>query len=500
MRTLDEDHAGRPAAARTSSAASSCDALGWMKHVPVRAPRQGRNALILQAILAVSAMATLTMAIASCATASSTAAMTESAVALAISAYAWTCFGLLRTGRFRLSAALTVIGGLLLIGSSYQAYGLRVQSGLQVTHLLPLLLAGLLLGRAALWWAALANAAILAIGVHTDLQLATTPAQASEALAGLPLAVMNVLVLAVIMDRLILSSQRAIKRSEELDAACLELARQVEEKERAYERLLQTQKMETIGRLSTGIAHDFNAILSVILGHATSVNIRGGSIDAVLPGIQQAARRGATLTRRLLSFSRVHVKQLSTFDLAEAIEEVHPLILPMFPRGIQVSLRTCGSGLTIRADRDELVLALLNIASNACDAMPQGGRFVLQVESDASHASIWMEDTGIGMTADVRARIFEPFFTTKPSDKGTGIGMATVHRFVADHAGEIDVDSEPGRGTRIRIRLPLAVACDSNGDDAGQPASRMSQGEGEHRASAPARVEAGAVARRAAGC
>jgi len=112
-------------------------------------------------------------------------------------------------------------------------------------------------------------------------------------------------------------------------------------------------------------------------------------------------------------------------------------------------------------DREELELVLLNIASNACDAMPDGGSFALSVERDGDHARIRIEDTGEGMAADVLARLFEPFFTTKPKDKGTGIGMAIVQRFVADSGGEIGVDSAPGQGTRIRIRIPLARECGS---------------------------------------
>ncbi|MBT2747661.1 ATP-binding protein [Lysobacter sp. ISL-52] len=440
--------------------------IGWMNRVPIHARRDRRNALTLQAILAVATTATLFMAIASCAAGADRGGGGENGLILVISAYTGLCFCLLRNGWFRLATSLTVAGGLLLIGASYQAYGLQAQSGLQITLLLPLLFSGLFLGRGAVWWTALANAAVLGIGAHTDLRLATDSMQASQVLSNLLLAGMNFLVLVMILDRLILSSQRAINRSEELNALCLELTRQVEEKERAYERLLQTQKMETVGRLSTGIAHDFNAILSVILGHATSVDKRGGSIDAVLPGIRQAARSGATLTRRLLSFSRTHVRQVSTFDLAEAIDEVRPLILPMFPRGIQASLDTSASGLLVRADRDELVLALLNIVSNACDAMPQGGRFFLSVEADGTHAALKLEDTGTGMTPQVLARVFEPFFTTKPKDKGTGIGMTTVQRFVAEHGGEIDVDSAPGQGTRMRIRLPLAQAGSEIGDGA----------------------------------
>lgn len=465
--------------AREPSASPWHGFIAWIKRLPIAEARDRRNALTLQAILAVIAMTTLSLAIVSCAATADMSTASDHWLLLVVSAYAWSCVGLLRKGFFRLSTSLTVIGGLLLMSVSYQAYGLRAQSGLQITHLLPLLLAGLFLGRAAVWWTALAYAAVLAIGTHTDLVLAIDSMQVSETSTYLLLVAMNFLVLVTILDRLIFSSQRAISRSEELNKLCLELKRQVEEKERAYERLLQTQKMETIGRLSTGIAHDFNAILSVILGHATSVDRRGGNIDAVLPGIRQAARSGATLTRRLLSFSRTHTRQVSTFDLAEAVDEVRPLILPMFPRGIQVSLDTSAAGLWVNADRDELVLALLNIVSNACDAMPQGGRFSVSVQADGDHASLSLEDTGLGMPPEVLSRLFEPFFTTKPKDKGTGIGMATVQRFVADHGGTIQADSAPGRGTRIRIRLPLATAADELRDDAARGLSRAYPGAHE---------------------
>jgi signal transduction histidine kinase len=292
------------------------------------------------------------------------------------------------------------------------------------------------------------------IGARVDLGLATNAAAASEVLPSLLLSGMNFLVLAVILDRLILSLQRAIERGDELNAACLKLEREIEEKERAYARLVQTQRMEAIGRLSAGAAHDFNNILSVILGLATSSSKPS---EVLLPRIRQAALRGAVITRRLLSFGRTQTRETSIFDLTEAVDEMRSLILPMFHRDIRVRLDIPDSDLPVNTDREELELALLNIAGNACDAMPQGGRFTLSIESSGDDALIRIEDTGAGMTPDVLARLFEPFFTTKPKDKGTGIGMAIVHRFVADSGGGIDVDSTPGQGTRIRIRLPLAT-------------------------------------------
>ena len=430
--------------------------IAWTGRLPIEAPQDRRNALMLQTVLAIIGATAFAMAIFSSVTADASG-LGESWIALSISAYACACFHLLRRGLFRLSASLTVIGSLLLIGISYQTYGLQAQSGVQMTHLMPLLFAGLLLGRTAVWLTALANAVALAIGAWVDLGHATNAAAASEVLPNLFLSGMNFLVLAVILDRLILSSQRAIQRSEELNATCLELEYEIEEKERAYERLLHTQRMETIGRLSTGVAHDFNNILSVILGLATPLARQGVPVDAILPGIRQAARRGAVVTRRLLSFSRTQAKQVSRFDLVEAIDEMRSLILPMFHEGIEARLDLPAHSLPVEMDRNELELALLNLVGNACDAMPKEGRFTLSVEASDRHALIRMEDTGVGMPPEVLARVFEPFFTTKPKDKGTGIGMAIVHRFIADIGGEVKVDSAPGQGTRICLRLPQAA-------------------------------------------
>ena len=418
---------------------------------------------MLETVLFIAGVAALSMATVSHVTAGAPG-RAATLGALAIAGVAWSGVLLSRRGYFPLAAGLTVVGGLTLIWLSYATYGLQAQSSLQMTHLMPLLFAGLLLGRAAVWWTALANAIALGIGAWVDMAHATNAAAASAVLPALLLSAMNFLVLAVILDRLILSSQRAIQRS-------VELENEIEQKELAFARLLQTQRMEAIGRLSTGVAHDFNNILSVILGLATSSRHRG-SVETILPGIRQAARRGAVVTRRLLSFSRTQVHHVSTFDLAVAIDEARTLILPMFSANIEVRLDLPQPGPLVRADRDELELSLLNIIGNACDAMPKGGRFDLSVGSSGDHAFIHIEDTGVGMAPDVLARVFEPFFTTKPREKGTGIGMAIVQRFVADSDGEMDIDSAPGQGTRIRIRLPIATQ-DTVPHEAGLQALRI---------------------------
>ena len=432
---------------------------------PAVPPQDRRNALMLQTVLAITVAAAGSMTVHSL-LGGRDAASSETWGPLAIAVYALGCLWLLRRSRYRLSAAFAVCGGMVLIGVSYANYGLQAQAGLQMTHLIPLLFAGLLLGRAAVWWTALASGVALALGARIDLMRAANAAASAQVLPDLVLSTLNFLVLAVILDRLILSSQRAIERSNALDAANAELEREIEQNERAHARLLHTQRMEAIGRLSAGAAHDFNNILHVILGLASSPASQEAERDGTLAMILQAAQRGAVVTRRLLSFSRNQERQVSVFDLTEAVAGMGPLIEPMFHSGVRVRLDRTSLRLFVEADRDELELALLNMASNASDAMPEGGRFGLAVERDGDHALIRVEDTGTGMTDEVRARLFESFFTTKPRDRGTGIGMTIVQRFVADSGGRIDVDSAPGRGTLIHLRLPLAAAGDDPRTDA----------------------------------
>lgn len=411
-----------------------------------------RNVLMLRTVLVVIGVTSTIMAV----TSASVPANGEFLATALIGVCAWVCFLLLQRGHYRPVAAATVAGSMLLVGLSYQAYGLQAQSGLQMTHLMPLLFAGLLLGRTAVWWTAVAYAAALTMGALVDAGQAHDGAAAAEVWPDLLLAALNFLALAVILDRLIAISQKAVRRSEALDEACIELEREIAEKEQAYSRLLHTQRMEAIGRLSAGVAHDFNNILSVILGHADSGGAVAANPATGLEGVRKAARRGAVLTRRLLSFGRTQAGEVTRFDLGEAIGEVRGLIQPMFPRSVEVHLEPAGGPLPVELDRDELELALLNIAGNACDAMPDGGRFTLTVEQCQDQAVIRIADTGIGMSADVAKRVCEPFFTTKPKDSGTGIGMTIVQRFVSDAGGHLDIDSTPGHGTRLALWLPLA--------------------------------------------
>ncbi|MBX9403213.1 hypothetical protein K4L06_18030 [Lysobacter sp. BMK333-48F3] len=436
----------------------------WLAH---HSP-ENSNVLMLRAILAATLAAAVAMAVASWPRAPGGPSVSDEFLgASAVALYASACLYLSTQGRYRLSSALAVAGGLLLVGLSYRTYGLRAQSELQMHHLFPMLLACLLLGRQGLWWALAGNLLALALGAWVDIGRDESPLSRSATVSGLALPAMHLLVLAAILDRLIASSQRAIRRGEELRALCRELEQLVEQKELAYARLMHIQRMEAMGRLSAGVAHDFNHVLSVIIGLSTSRSRRSDAIEAILPDIRRAAQHGATLTRRLLNFSRAGERQVAAFDLCGTIEQARPLLLSMLQGEVSANIVIPESEALVLADRDEFVLALLNLAGNASDALQGKGEFLLSVEIEREHAVLRMEDSGIGMAPEVMERVFEPFFTTKPRERGTGMGMAMVHRFVTDCAGTIAIDSRPSAGTRIRISLPLAGSQRPPNDSAG---------------------------------
>ena len=234
------------------------------------------------------------------------------------------------------------------------------------------------------------------------------------------------------------------------------------------------QKMEAVGRLAGGVAHDFNNLLSVIQGNA-QLALRAISKGA--PGHEEvaeiglAADRAAVLTRQLLTFSRQQPLSLQDLRPNEVIEEIQRLLERLLGDEIKLALSMEALTGTVRADRGQLEQVLMNLAVNARDAMPNGGKLEIATgdievtpEFARKHPGtepgfyvlIAVSDTGTGMSADIKARIFEPFYTTKPRGKGTGLGLSTVYGIVQQSGGFILVDSEPGLGTTFRIYLPRA--------------------------------------------
>ncbi len=229
---------------------------------------------------------------------------------------------------------------------------------------------------------------------------------------------------------------------------------------RVEEQLRQAQKMETLGQLTGGIAHDLNNVLSVILGNAELMRqeLPEGRDDlrTDLGELMAAARRGAAMIRKVAGFSRSGPLEAVVLDLGVSVRETAETLRQLIPAGIEVVIGAPAEPVPVRADRGALEQILMNLVTNARDAMPDGGRIEIQVARSGGTGSFTVRDSGIGMDDATRGRILEPFFTTKPPPLGTGLGMAMVDSLVRRQGGTLAIESAPGRGTTVTVALPLA--------------------------------------------
>jgi len=252
------------------------------------------------------------------------------------------------------------------------------------------------------------------------------------------------------------------------------IARDITAQKRAEGQLRQSQKMEAVGRLAGGVAHDFNNILGII--NACTEFLRDRIDPAAEPSlyvenIKKATERGTALTKQLLAFSRSPAIQPRVLDLNERLRDISKLLRPLLGDDIEILIVSRSPSAVVEADPGQLDQIVVNFAVNARDAMPRGGKFILEtgvVEFDRAFAEqhqpltpgkyvlLAVSDTGEGMDEATVSRIFEPFFTTKEVGKGTGLGLATVYGIVKQSAGHITVYSEPGQGTTFKIYFPSA--------------------------------------------
>jgi two-component system cell cycle sensor histidine kinase/response regulator CckA len=255
--------------------------------------------------------------------------------------------------------------------------------------------------------------------------------------------------------------------------AFLATLRDVTERTRLAEQLRHAQKLEAVGQLAGGVAHDFNNILTVVLASAEIVL---EEIDETHPSrrsivdIQQAGRRAAALTRQLLTFARRHIHAPKVLDLNDAVTSIFKMLERLIGEHVQIMLNLDPTPPHVLVDPDQMSQVLTNLVVNARDAMPRGGTITIRTSStilDDAAAVFWglaagryvvlsVRDTGQGMTRDVKDRAFEPFYTTK-KERGTGLGLSMVHGIVTQSGGQIKVDSEPGVGTTFTMLLPVAV-------------------------------------------
>jgi signal transduction histidine kinase len=228
--------------------------------------------------------------------------------------------------------------------------------------------------------------------------------------------------------------------------------------DRIHEQVLASQRLEVLGRLAAGVAHDFNNVLTIIdanthiLAALTDHPDAAGMMDDIL----LAAARGKELVSQLTSMARPCESQ-SSVDVSALTGEVERLLRRLADPSIAIEVAV-EPGLRVDGHRSQLFQALLNLCTNAVDAVEPGATIRLRASRHDGWVRVEVADDGRGMTAEARARIFEPFFTTRAESGGSGIGMAVVHDVVTGHGGTIDVTSEPGRGTSVRISLPATAA------------------------------------------
>jgi P-type Cu+ transporter len=277
---------------------------------------------------------------------------------------------------------------------------------------------------------------------------------------------------AVLLEEEVVERQMA---QDALQEQASRLVREIAERRHVEEQLLQSQKMEAIGQLAGGVAHDFNNILQVIMGYSSMLafdpdlsSIHREEVEQVIA----AADRASQLTSGLLAFSRKQVMNPQKANLSDLVQRVQKFLVRIIGEDIRLKLILNEQNLPTIVDSTQVEQVLINLAGNARDAMPKGGELTVETsiqEMDEAfleregygaigrYAVISLSDTGCGMDEETRQRVFEPFFTTKEVGKGTGLGMAIVYGIVQQHNGFIDLSSAPGKGTTFKIYFPLAV-------------------------------------------
>ncbi|MCL5976928.1 MAG: ATP-binding protein [Nitrospirae bacterium] len=254
------------------------------------------------------------------------------------------------------------------------------------------------------------------------------------------------------------------------------ISRDVTKEKSLEEQLRQSQKMEVVGRLAGGIAHDFNNLLTTIIGFANlmSNEIKADDLLKQYAGhILSASEKAANLTQSLLAFSRKQIINPAPADINDIIRRLEKLLLRLIGEDIELKTSLSDGAMTVMADTVQVEQVLMNLATNARDAMPKGGLLTIEtkpviIDSEYAgthlfakpgiYACISVTDTGVGMDEKTRKNIFEPFFTTKELGKGTGLGLSIIYGIVKQHDGDINVYSEPGKGTTFKIYFPLIMA------------------------------------------
>ena len=440
----------------------------WLSRVPIDDPVDRRNAPMLQVLLLLLASLPPLMWLYRAVAVDvpwRPGETTSLAISLAISVFALLDIWMIRRGRFQvavrmLMAVLAVAMLFAYLGSGFGAN--RFEQPIQAVWLI---VTGLVIGRRALWlmyaWMVLA----FAVGGLVDARAEDSLGAVRDLAMDCLIAALIFLFIAIVVDRTVAalreSLQAATVRGDQLAHANERLQAEIAERERVRDQLVHAQKMDAVGRLAAGVAHDFNHLLGLVAGHAARgrrENADPESMRAALAGVETAARRASAVSRKLLNFSRLDITTPEIFDGGQALRDMQPMLRQLFDPTVKIALAVPDRPQPIRFDRAQFDLVILNIAANANQAMVDGGVFEVELRP-ATDGSVVLElrDTGHGMDEATLARVFEAFFTTRPPGQGTGLGLAVVHDLIADAGGRITIDSVPGTGTTVRMELPLAT-------------------------------------------
>jgi signal transduction histidine kinase len=290
---------------------------------------------------------------------------------------------------------------------------------------------------------------------------------------------------------------QVVARTAQLSDANAKLHEEMALRERSEEQMRQMQKMEAVGQLTGGIAHDFNNMMAVVISSLRLMQRRLGrgdtNVQEYTDGALRGAERAANLTRRLLAFSRQQPLTPETVDASKLIAGMEDVLRRTIPASISIETVFAGGLWRTRADAQGLESALLNLAVNARDAMPDGGKLTIETSNaflDEAYAASQAEvavgqyvllavtDTGSGMAPEVANRAFDPFFTTKPTGEGTGLGLSQVYGFIKQSGGHVKIYSEVGVGTTVKLYLPRLVSSQEEEADA-KPAGAVADGQGQ---------------------
>jgi two-component system, cell cycle sensor histidine kinase and response regulator CckA len=264
---------------------------------------------------------------------------------------------------------------------------------------------------------------------------------------------------------------------------CVSVGRDITQQIALEEQVRHSQKMEAVGSLAGGVAHDFNNLLQAMQSVVEILRVHRTDPEravASLAELDESIRRGAHLTRQLLLFSRRDATSPESLELDAVLGGTANMLRRLLRENIAMAIELDAPGRWVEVDRGQIEQVVINLAVNAADAMPAGG--ALTVRSGFEEAAVWfeVEDTGSGIPARIRSRIFEPFFTTKGRGQGSGLGLSVVHGIVTAHRGEVEVSSELGQGTRVRIRLPQAAEARREAEAApGGVPELLAKGRGE---------------------